>query len=327
VDRFSVMEAYVRVLETGSFSTAAREQNVGQSAISRSIAQLEERLGVRLLMRSTRGVTPTEAGQAYYKRARRAIQEAEEADLVARLVDMGLTGRLRVSASSTFTRLYLVPGLPAFLATHPKLSIDLVLSDLPPTFRISDLIEEGVAIGLRFGPLSDSSLMGRKIAETPRMVLGTPDYFERTGVPTRPADLIGHEAVIYTQDVGGGDTWIFNKGDSQVSVTLSTRLRLSASEVLRAAVLNGIGLAIASQWMFAPELACGAVRAVLAEWTLPNIELWVVFPTGRMPDAKARAFAAFVESEMNKHRNQQTPFESEITHMRSAPLPKVAASG
>ncbi len=294
MDRLGLMEAYVRVLETGSFSAAARHLNVGQSAVSKSIARLEDRLGVRLLMRSTHGLKPTEAGQTYYERARRTIEEAEEADFAARDADARLTGRLRVSAGVTFTRLYLVPRLAGFLAAHPKLSIEFMLGGRP-----IDLIEEGVDIGLRYGPLSDSSLLGHKVATTRRLVLGTPDYFDRAGVPTAPGELIGHEAVIYTRDRGGG-TWNFRKGDSETSVTLSGRLRLNSSECVRAAVLNGLGLAIVSQWLFGPELARGAIRAVLAEWTLPEIELWVVFPTGRMANAKARAFAAFVQDAINK---------------------------
>jgi DNA-binding transcriptional LysR family regulator len=285
-------------LEAGSFSAAARHLNIGQSAVSKSIAQLEDRLGVRLLMRSTHGLKPTEAGQTYYERARRTIEEAEEADFAARDASARLTGRLRVSAGVTFTRLYLVPRLAAFLTEHPRLSIEFILDDRPV-----DLIEEGVDIALSYGPLGDSSLLGRKVATTRRRVLGTPDYFHRAGVPTTPAELIGHEAVIYTRDRGGGGTWIFRKGDSETSVTLSGRLRLNSSEGVRAAVLNDLGLATVSQWMFGPELACGAVRAVLAEWTLPEIELWVVLPTGRMVNAKARAFAAFVQDEMNKHHS------------------------
>jgi DNA-binding transcriptional LysR family regulator len=295
MDRLSLMETYIRVLEAGSFSTAARHLNVGQPAVSKSIAQLEERLGVRLLVRSSRCLTPTEAGQTYYERACRALAVAEEADSAVRDAKGCLTGRLRVSAGVTFARLHLVPRMSAFLEAHPKLSIDLVLDD-----RTVDLIEEGVDIGVRFGPLCDTSLIGRKVATTRRLVLGTPDYFNRFDVPMTPVELIGHEAVIFTRDRGGSDTWVFREGNSETPVTISSRLRVNSSEGVRAAVLNGIGLTIASQWMFAPELASGAVRAVLTEWTLPEVELWMVFPAGRLANAKARAFAVFVESEFNK---------------------------
>jgi DNA-binding transcriptional LysR family regulator len=289
------METYVRVLETGSFSAAARHLNVGQSAVSKSIAHLEERLGVRLLMRTTRRLTPTEAGRTYYERARRTIEEAREADFAARDAGVRLTGSLRVSAGVTFARLYLLPRLASFLAEHPRFSIEFVLDDRPV-----DLIEEAVDIGLRYGPLADSSLIGRKVATARRLVLGMPGYFDRAGVPMTPAELTEHDVVIYTRDHGGGGIWIFRKGASEVSVTLPGRLRLNSSEGVRAAVLNGLGLAVASEWLFGPELACGAVRAVLAEWTLPEIELWLVFPTGRMTNARARAFAAFVRDTINE---------------------------
>jgi DNA-binding transcriptional LysR family regulator len=299
MDRLRLMETYIRVLETGSFSTAARHLNVGQSAVSKSIAQLEERLGVRLLMRSTRGLMPTEAGQNFFERARRAIEEADKADLAARGAGTDLVGRLRVSAGGTFSSLHLVPRLPAFLAAHPNLSIDLILDD-----RMIDLIEEGVDVALRVGTLRDSSLTVRKIATSRRLVLGTPAYFERAGIPSTPSELIGHAAVIYSQEAGC-DSWCFRRGASEVPVSLSGRLRMSAAEGVRAAVLGGLGLAIASEWMFAPELASRAVCAVLTEWTLPTSGLWAVFPTGRMASAKARAFASFMEAELHQPHSGQ----------------------
>ena len=296
MDRLKVMETFIRVVETGSFSAAAKHLNIGQPAVSKSIAQLEERLGVRLLMRSTRGLTLTEGGRNFCERARRAIEIADEADLAARGADAALIGRLRISAGVTFGKLQLVPLLPVFLVAHPDLSIDLILDD-----RTIDLIEEGIDIGLRFGPLPDSSLTVRKVATSRRLVLGAPAYFARNNIPITPNQLSGHAAVIYTQDRGGSDNWCFRRGGSEVPVSISGRLRVNSSEGLRAAVLGGMGLAITPEWMFAPELASGTVRTVLAEWNLPPSELWAVFPTGRMVNAKARAFAAFVETELHKH--------------------------
>ena len=294
MDRLAAMEAFVRVVETGSFSAAARALNVGQPAVSKTIAQLEGRLGVRLLMRSTRGLSPTEAGQSFYDRARRAIEEADEAELVARGAGAGLTGRLRVCAAVTFARLHVVPRLPKFLAAHPGLTMDVVLDD-----RAVDLVEEGVDLGLRMGVLENSSLTARKLASAARHVLGTPAYFRRAGVPATPGELSGHAAVIYAPD-GGGDTWSFRRDATEVSISVSGRLRVSAAEGMRAAVLADMGLAIASAWMFSPELASGAVRTVLKDWSLPPIDLWAVYPTGRMPSAKARAFATFVEAELKR---------------------------
>ena len=295
MDRLAVMATFVRVVETGSFTAAARHRHMSQPAVSKCVARLEEALGVRLLLRSTRGLTPTEAGRDFCERARRVVEQADEAVEAARGAGAGLQGRLRVSVGAALGKLHLMPLLPVFLADHPDLSIDLILEDRP-----IDLIAEGIDIGLCFGPLRDSSLTARKVASSKRMVLGAPRYFDDAGVPTAPGQLGGHVAVICTQDGEGSDTWCFRQGKSEISVGVSGRLRVSASEGLRAAVLGGMGLAIASQWMFAPELACGAVCAVLTDWTLPASDLWAAFPTGRMPNAKARAFAAFVDSALRK---------------------------
>jgi DNA-binding transcriptional LysR family regulator len=292
MDRLAAMETFVRVVETGSFSAGARDLNVGQPAVSKTVAQLEQRLGVRLLMRSTRGLAPTEAGRNFYARAKRVIEEAEEAELTARGAGASLTGRLRVSAGVTLARLHIVPQLPKFLAKHPHLSLDMVLDD-----RRFDLVEEGVDVALRAGTLGDSSMTVRKLAASPRYVLGTPDYFARTGVPAVPADLLQHTAVVYTHPSGGG-SWSFRQGTTEVSVSVSGPLHISAAEGVRAGVLAGLGLTVASAWMFAPELISGAVQVVLANWVLPPVDLWAVYPTGRMPSAKARAFVAFAEAEL-----------------------------
>lgn len=330
MDRLAVMRTFIRVVDTGSFSAAARYFNVGQPAVSKSIAQLEDQLGVRLLMRSTRGLMPTEAGQNFCEHARRAIDEADEAEITARGAGAGLIGRLRVSAGVTFGSLHLVPRLPVFLAAHPNLSVDLVLDD-----RSIDLIEEGIDVGLHVGPPRDSLMTVRKLGTSRRLVLGAPAYFERAGIPPTPAELTGHTVVILIQDRGDNDNWSFRQGTSQMSVSVSARLRVSAGEGMRAAVLGGMGLAIASEWMFTPELARGTVRAVLTEWTLPLSELWLLLPAGRTVSAKARAFAAFMETEVLTHLldrthvcppahkpNPAAPFQVGIRHMRSACLPR-----
>jgi DNA-binding transcriptional LysR family regulator len=265
---------------------------VGQPAVSKTIAQLEERLGVRLLLRSTHGLTPTEAGRSYYERARRAIEEADEAEHAARGAGAALTGRLRVCAAVTFSRLHVLPRLPLFLQQHPQLDVDFVLDD-----RNIDLIEEGIDVALRMGRLADSNLTARKLGHSPRRVFASPAYLERMGVPRVPADLAGHQAVIYEQR-GGGTEWTFHRDGATASVAMQGRVRVTAAEGVREAVFAGLGLAIASEWMFAPELASGAVQAVLDEWSLPAVDLWAVYPTGRQASAKARAFASFVEAQL-----------------------------
>jgi DNA-binding transcriptional LysR family regulator len=287
MDRYGAMSAFVRVVESGSFSAAAKQLNVGQPAMSKTIAALEARLGVRLLIRTTRGLTPTEAGLRFYERAKRSLEEADDADVAARGAGKGLTGLLRASAATTFARLHVVPRLPDFLDRHPELSVDLVLDD-----RLIDLVEEGIDVGLRMGDLMDSSATARRLGSSPRSVVASPAYLARRGYPSSPADLAGHDVVSYMQ--GRFGTWTFTKESTEVSVAVGGRVRVSSAEGTRASVLAGLGITIASEWMFAPELASGEVVRLLPGWSLPPMDLWVVFPTGRLVSSKARAFADFV---------------------------------
>jgi DNA-binding transcriptional LysR family regulator len=294
MDRLAAMETFVLVVDSGSFSAAARRLNVGQPAVSKLVAQLEDRLGVKLLVRTTRGLTATEAGLNYYERARRSIEEADEAELAARGASSGLAGKLRICAAVTFARIHLMPRLPEFLARHPDLEMEVVLDD-----RNVDLVQEGIDVALRMGRLADSTLTARRIASGRHAVLGTPAYFGRAGEPKVPGDLIAHEAVVYAQS-GGGAVWTFRRDGAELTVTLKGRLRVTAAEGVRAAVLANAGIVIASEWMFTPEIADGTIKAVLLEWELPAIDLSAVFPAGRTATTKARAFTSFVREVMHQ---------------------------
>jgi DNA-binding transcriptional LysR family regulator len=185
-----------------------------------------------------------------------------------------------------------VPHLATFLEQHPALDVDVVLDD-----RNIDLVEAGVDIALRVGSLRDSTLTARKIGQSRRLVLATPSYFAKRGEPRSPTDLVRHQAVIYDQR-GGGAAWTFRQGSAETAITLKGRVRVTAAEGVREAVFSDLGLTVSSEWMFAPELKSGAVTTVLEDWSLPPIDLWAVFPTGRRASAKARAFATFVEQQL-----------------------------
>ncbi len=290
MDRLTAMETFISVIDTGSFSGAARRLKVGQPAVSKSVAQLESRLGVRLLARSTRGLTPTEAGQQFYARAKRALDAAEEAECAVRGADSGLAGVLRVSAAVTFARLHIVPRMQAFLDEHPDLAVELVLDDRPV-----DPDADGIDVALRTGPGPvDLGPQARKLGASPRRVFGTPAYFARAGLPREPEDLLGHQVIVH--DPRGPAAWKFRREHTEVTVETSARLRVQAAEGVRAAVLADLGLAIASEWLFADELRRRCVTVALADWLLPPVELWAVFPGGRGANVKARAFVAFVEA-------------------------------
>lgn len=292
MNRLAAMDAFVRVVDTGSFTGASRQLRVGQPAVSKIIAQLEEHVGVKLLLRTTQGLKPTEAGENFYEHAKRAVEEADEAVSKARGIGAALTGRLRISGAVAFSRLHIVPRLPRFMALHPALDVELFLDD-----GNVDLVEAGIDVALRMGDLQNSSLTARKIGQGRRIVVAAPSYFDAKGEPQTPAELIDHEAVIYDQR-GGGTLWSFTRGASENIVTIKGRMRSNAAEAVREAVLAGMGLAVASEWMFGRELAAGRVRRVLADWELPPVGLWVVFPSGRNASMKARAFANFIEQDM-----------------------------
>jgi DNA-binding transcriptional LysR family regulator len=293
MDRLTAMDAFVHVVDAGSFSGAAKQLRMGQSAVSKAIVQLEERLSVRLLLRTTRGLTPTEAGRSFDERAKRSIEEADEAELAARGAAATLSGRLRIQATVAFAHLHVIPCLPGFLAQHPALDVDLVIDD-----RNINLVEFGIDIGLRVGQLRNSTLTARKIAQCQRLVIGTPSYFTVAGVPRIPADLAQHQVITYEEPLGGA-AWTFRRGAAEVSVSVGGRVRLSTTVGVRGCVLADLGLAIASQWMFATELKAETVKPVLVDWSLPPVEAWAIFPTGRQVSAKARAFASFIESQLS----------------------------
>src|SRR5260370_15426824 len=215
-------------------------------------------------MGRTRGLTPTEAGQDFYERARKIIDEARDADIAVSGAAGGLTGRLRASAGVTISRLHIVPRLHVFLDQHPNLALDLGLSD-----RTGDLIQEGVDMWYRTGVLSDSSGIARKIATSRRLVVGTPAFFEQSGVPKTPTDLSRHAAVIYTMErAGGGDTYTFRQGASDIAVTLSGRLRVNAAEAVLAPVLRCLASAIPSELMIAADRSSVSVRPALPHLVL-----------------------------------------------------------
>jgi DNA-binding transcriptional LysR family regulator len=296
MDRLAAMEAFVRVIDAGSFSGAATQLRVGQSAISKTIAQLEDRLGVRLVLRSTRGLTPTEAGRNFYERAKRTIEEAEQAEAAARGDAATLQGRLRVAAPVTLARLQIIPHLPLFLSKHPALGVDVILDD-----GDVDLVEAGVDVAVRLGNLASSALTARKVGQSRALVVGARAYFDIHGVPRTPNELAAHQVVIYDHQRSGGATWTFRQGTTEATVHVSGRLRVTAAEGVREGVLAGLGLSIGgSEWMFAPELKSGQILAVLEDWSLPSVDMWAIFPTGRQASAKARTFARFIEQQISR---------------------------
>ena len=292
MDLISTMRSFVRVYETRSFSAAARDLNLGQPSVSKAVAQLEQELGVQLFLRSTRGLAPTDAGQQFYEHAVHTLAAADLAIKSVKGENAPLSGRLRVSGTITFMGQHIIPRLPAFMAQHPGLSLDLLLDD-----GNIGLVEEGAEVALRMGKLASSSLTARKIGQCRRILVATPGYLAQYGVPNAPDDLADHAAIVLSRGEGG-DQITFTRDGIATEVTLQTRLRISALEGLRAALLAGLGVAVASEWIIDDELASGRLVEIMPDWRMPHLDLWAVLPGARHASPQARAFIAFVEEQL-----------------------------
>jgi DNA-binding transcriptional LysR family regulator len=294
MDRLGAMAQFVRVVEAGSFSAAARLLGQGQPAISKAIAQLEARLGVHLLTRTTRALTLTDAGRIFYDRAKAALDAAEDAEAAAKGAAAALSGRLRVCAPVTFARLHIIPALSKFMAAHPALELDLILDD-----RRIDLVEEGIDVAIRAGALADSSMVATHLASADRFVAASPRFWSQHPPIDTPADLSGLPFIAY----GGAQTgldWIFAKDGRTQLVRMLPTLRVSALEGVRAGIFADLGFAIMSQWSIVDAINSGQTVRALADYALPSVDLWAIYPAGRQPTARARAFAAHMHQQLRR---------------------------
>lgn len=279
------MRTFVRSVETGSFTAVAAEQRQSQPTISRQISALEDHLGVRLLQRTTRALTLTEEGRAYYRHALTILDAAEQAALAVKPGAAQVSGLLRVAAPVAFARLYLLPRLNAFLAAHPDLRTDWILGD-----RAIDLVEEGVDLAIRIGHITDQSLIVRRIGETRRRVLATPGYLHRQGTPQTLDDLRQHDCIVYT-GLATQDRWHFQgPNGAPLQVQVSGRVRVNASEGMRAAVLEGLGIAVCPTWLFPDEVAQGRLTPVLEDYEPAPLPIHAAMPSRRMITPRVRAF-------------------------------------
>lgn len=297
MDKLQAMTAFVRVVEAGSFSAAARELDATQSAISKQVAALETELGASLLARTTRSLALTEEGARYFERARRAVAEIAEAESAVRSGEQELTGWLRVAASVGYGRLRVMPWVQSFLARHTSVRIDLRLND-----AYIDLVEQGIDVAVRLGDLPDSRLVARRIASVPRWLVAHRDYLRRLrwNTPRKPEDLLNHNCIVYTEVPWRG-TWAFTAGPGASersagahTVRVQGNLQTNSSEVIRSAVLAGMGIGFSPTWLFEDELASGAVQQLLPGWEAATIPIHLVSPPERHQSAKVRAFAEHV---------------------------------
>jgi DNA-binding transcriptional LysR family regulator len=284
MDPLDGIAAFARVVDSGGFSAAARRLKISKSAVSAHVQRLEERLGVRLLNRTTRQISLTEAGTAYYRHCARILSEVEAAEQAAGVLQREPRGTLRMAAPDSFGWMHVAPAVPSFLERYPGLSVDITTSA-----GHVNLVEEGLDLAIRIGVLQDSALVVRKLARSRLILCAAPAYLSKHGAPREPGDLARHNCLCVSL-MHWGDEWRLTGGAGERRVAVSGSVRSNNAETLRAAALDGIGVALLPTWAAAESLRRGALRRVLAAWEPPASTIYAVYPGKRLMSAKVRAF-------------------------------------
>jgi DNA-binding transcriptional LysR family regulator len=290
MDRLQGMRAFVRVVEEGGFAAAARVLGLSRSVVNRSVSGLEDELGAQLLRRSTRRVTPTETGRAFYERSRRILEELDEAVASVTELQEKPTGTLRVNAPMSFGTRHLAPVIGAFMARYPEVRVELLLND-----RFVDPIEEGYDLTLRIGePVSSTSLVAREIGPARRVLCASPAYLDEVGEPSHPRELRRHRCLHYGYQESGSH-WRLAGPGGEGSWAIGCVMWSNNGDSLKAAALAGQGLCLLPTFIVGDALQDGQLRTVLCDWSPPEIVLSVLYPRHRHLSAKTRLLVELLE--------------------------------
>ncbi len=289
MDRLDAMAAFARVVEAESFSAAARALGLSKSAVSKQVSRLEARLGLRLLNRTTRRLSLTEAGAAFYQGCQRVVAEAEAAEQAVTHLASAPRGRLRVNAPMSFGVRHVSPALPEFLGRYPELAVDLTLND-----RLVDLVEEGFDVGVRIAPLVDSSLVARRLAPSRSVLSAAPAYLDVRGAPRDLDELEDHACLIYSYQATG-EAWRLTGPGGARRLKVSGPLRVNNGDAILAAALGGLGVALLPCFICGEDLRAGRLVRVLPDWGLASDgAVSAVYPAARHLSPKVRVFVDFL---------------------------------
>jgi len=288
MDRIDAMQAFVTVADLQGFAPAARKLGLSPSGVTRLIAALEDRLGARLLQRTTRSVTLTDVGARYLERARRILGDVEEAETAVEGERMRPGGRLVVSAPNGFGRLHVSPVVSVYLKRYPEVAADLRLSD-----RMINLVEEGVDLAVRIGHLPDSTLVARHVGEMRRIVVASKDYLKRRGEPKTPEAIAAHDTIQFGAMTAALD-WRFAADGSEIRVSSTPRLTTNSSDAAIQYAEAGGGLTRVLAYQAAASLKAGRLKIVLAAFEQPALPIHIVYPTSRLLSTKVRTFVDLV---------------------------------
>ncbi|APW36722.1 LysR family transcriptional regulator [Rhodoferax koreense] len=303
MDQILTMRVFARVVEAGSFTRAADSLALPKATVTKQIQHLEARLRVKLLNRTTRRVTVTADGAAYYERTARLLADLDELEASMGNAQTNPQGRLRVDVGSSVASLLIIPALSTFFARYPDIQLDMGVSDRPV-----DLIGDNVDCVIRGGELTDQSLVARRIGNLPFVTVASPDYLRRFGTPQHPHDLEGgeHRMVnFFSPRTGRMFPNEFEKGDETVSLDGQHRIAVNDSNAYMAAALAGLGVTQLVTFMAAPHLETGALVQLLPEWTTKPVPIYVVYPPNRHLSAKVRSFVDWAAELFARHAHLQ----------------------
>jgi DNA-binding transcriptional LysR family regulator len=299
MDRFRTMQSFVEVIRLGSFSEAAKILGLSRALISRHITDLEKRLGVRLLTRTTRRITLTEAGAEHFNFCQRIIKEIEEKETSLKQTQREPAGSLKILAPKSLTTLALGDAIASFATASPHLSISLMLDDL--SFRSYDFIERGFDVAVHTTPIRESSLVARKIATLRWLLCASPEYLKRQGEPRVPRDLTRHQCLVHLNSDPSDRVWRLRDTAGLASVKVQGPFASNSVLVLRKAALKSLGIAILPVYCVKEDLKSGALREVLADYPIPIHPLSLVWAPGRETPKKIRHLADFLAHWFRKH--------------------------
>ncbi len=289
MDSLSDIAVFVQVVDCGSFTAAAERLRLSKSVISKYVTRLEERLGARLLNRTTRRLSLTEVGRVFYERSRLGLQELEEAEAEVSRLQSAPRGTLRINCPMSFGILHIAPALPDFLARHPDLSVDMSLDD-----RRVDLVQEGFDLAIRIGELPDSSLIARRLAPCRHVVCAAPGYFRRQGIPRTPEALRDHNAITFKYQESPNEWHFRSPQGSVIRVPVSGTIQMNNSLGLREALLREAGVTLTPTFVVGDDIKSGRLQAVLREYAALEVSIYAVYPQRRHLSPKVRAFLDFM---------------------------------
>lgn len=288
MDRIDCLKAFVRAMEGGSFSAAAKELGLGQPAVSKRIALLEREFGSQLFMRTTRKLTPTREAHRIYDLARQLLGTFEQARASIREAPARPSGTLRISVPSSFGRHYLMPIVRDYVRAYPEVKLDLRFDE-----RTVNLVEEGMELALRIGQLESNSLMARRLGTVRRYLVATPRYLRDRGTPRTPDDLAEHQCIAYAR-LAPATQWTFESEHGRHAVTISGAVMVDDADAMKEAVLQHLGIAIVPAWCAADALRRGHMKSLLPDYTVSAMLLHAVYPETHWMSARARSFLDFI---------------------------------